>query len=29
MFDDGQAVVDLLLRSTDPDTAGKLGKPVR
>jgi pimeloyl-ACP methyl ester carboxylesterase len=29
MFDDPQAVVDLLLRSTDPDTAGKLGKPVR
>ncbi len=29
MFDDPQAVVDLLLRSTDPDTAGTLGKPVR
>jgi pimeloyl-ACP methyl ester carboxylesterase len=29
MFDDPQAVIDLLLRSTDPDTAGKLGKPVR
>jgi pimeloyl-ACP methyl ester carboxylesterase len=29
MFDDPQAVVDLLLHSTDPHTAGKLGKPVR
>jgi len=29
MFDDAAAVVDLLLRSSDPATAGALGKPVR
>jgi hypothetical protein len=29
MFDDPQAVVDLLLASTDPATAAALGEPVR
>jgi pimeloyl-ACP methyl ester carboxylesterase len=29
MFDDPQAVTDLLLAATHPDTAGELGKPIR